>query len=399
MNSPAKVDFLLMVALGGLAAMSAIAIDISLPATSLIAKSLQVSSNQAQLVVSLYLAGFALGQIPAGIAADHFGRRNTIMMGLVGFILAGVLCATADSFNTLMLGRILQGFCAAVGPVVSRAIVRDIARGERAAHLVSILITIVTLGPLVAPSVGSLVLTVSGWRGIFWVTVAVGIFVLTSGIKAIRPRPPELRQKDGVTRLFIEGGKRFFGNRDCRFGLALMALPAGAYMAFITTSPVILADLYGVTPAAFGPMFSATALSFLVGVTFSRLYVRRWGMTNIVRIGVVCLTLSAIFFVVILFSDQMTVFRFWFCTAFYMLGFGVLGPSASTIALDPVPDMAGRAAALLGTVQLGTGMVFSLLAAFLYNHTMNVLVAMIVLCALSATWVAFRYKREKPVQV
>lgn len=399
MTSATKVDFLLMVALGGLAALSAIAIDISLPATSLIAKSLQVSSNQAQLVVSLYLAGFALGQIPAGIAADHFGRRNTIMLGLAGFILAGVLCATAESFTTLMIGRVLQGFCAAVGPVVSRAIVRDIAHGERAAHLISVLITVVTLGPLVAPSVGSLVLTVSGWRGIFWVTVAVGVFVLASGIKAIKPRPPELRRRDGVIRLFIEGGKRFFSTHDCRYGLALMALPAGAYMAFITASPVILADLYGVTPAAFGPMFSATALSFLVGVTFSRLYVRRWGMVNIVRVGVVCLTISAILFVILLLAEQMSVFRFWFCAAFYMLGFGVLGPSASTIALDPVPDMAGRAAALLGTVQLGIGMVFSMLAAFMYNHNMNVLVGMIVLCALSATFVAFRYKRESAAQI
>lgn len=395
MNTPVKVDLLLMIALGGLAALSAIAIDISLPATSLIASSLQVSSNQAQLVVGLYIAGFAFGQIPAGISADHFGRRTTIILGLSGFVLAGIICATADNFTTLMIGRVLQGFCAAVGPVVSRAIIRDIAHGERAAHLVSVLVTVVTMGPLLAPSVGSLILTVSGWRGIFWVTVAVGVFVLASGIKAIRPRPEELRHKDGVTRQFIEGGKRFFSTRDCLYGMALISLPAGAYMAFITTSSVILADLYDVTSAEFGPMFSATALSFLVGVTFSRLYVRLWGMLNIVRIGAVCLTISAALFVLVLALDQMSVFWFWFCAAFYMLGFGVMGPSASTIALDPVPDMAGRAAALLGTVQLGTGMLFSLLAAFLYNQSMNVLVGMIIFCSVGAALVAFTFKRER----
>lgn len=383
-----------MVALGGLAAMSAISVDISLPATSLIADNLHVSSNQAQLVVGLYLAGFAFGQIPAGIAADHFGRRNTTIAGLTGFILAGILCATADNFTALMVGRVLQGFFAAVGPVVSRAIVRDIAHGERAAHLISVLITVVTLGPLVAPSVGSLVLTMSGWRGVFWVTVAVGVFVLASSLIAIQPRPPALRKKPAVIQQFIQCGKRFFSTHDCLYGMALMALPAGAYMAFITASPVILADLYGVTPAAFGPMFSATALSFLAGVTFSRLYVRLWGMLVIVRVGVVCLCISAVLFVLLLSLDQMSVFRFWFCAAFYMLGFGVLGPSASTIALDQVADMAGRAAALLGTVQLGTGMLFSILAAFLYDQTMNVLVAMVVICAVSATWVAFRFELQ-----
>jgi DHA1 family bicyclomycin/chloramphenicol resistance-like MFS transporter len=393
-----QVGGLLIIALGGLAALSAIAIDISLPATSLISQSLQVSSNQAQLVIGLYLTGFALGQIPAGISADHFGRRSTIIAGLIGFILAGIMCATADNAAVLLSGRFLQGFCAAVGPVVSRAIVRDIAHGERAAHLISILITIVTIGPLLAPSVGSLILTVSGWRGIFWATVLVGVFVLVSGIVAIRPRPPELRKKDGVTKQFIAGGKRFFTTRGCLFGMTLLALPAGAYMAFITTSPAILSDLYGVKPAAFGPMFSATAVSFLIGVTFSRIYVRRWGMLKLVRIGTVCLTISAVAYVLLLLLDQMSVLRFWICAAFYMLGFGLIGPSASAIALDPVADMAGRAAALMGSVQLGTGMTFSLLAALLYNHTMNILVIMIVLCSVSALLVAFNFT-YKPATV
>lgn len=393
-----QISGLLMIALGGLSAMSAVTIDISLPATSMIAQSLQVSSNQAQLVIGLYLAGFALGQIPAGISADHFGRRNTIIAGLIGFILAGIACSTAENSQILLLGRFMQGFCAAVGPVVSRAIVRDVAHGERAAHLVSILITIVTLGPLVAPSVGSLILTLSGWRGIFWATVLVGVFVLVSGIVAIRPRPKALRKRPAVIKQFIEGGKRFFTTRGCLYGMALMALPAGAYLAFITTSPVILADLYGVTPASFGPMFSATALSFLIGVTFSRIYVRRWGMLKLVRIGAVSLAISAAAFVLLLSLDLMNVLRFWMCAAFYMLGFGLMGPSASTIALDPVPDMAGRAAALIGTVQLGTGMVFSLLAAFLYNHTMNILVIMIVICSVSAVLVAFNFS-DKPKTV
>ncbi len=390
-----QVGGLLMIALGGLAALSAITVDISLPATTLISQSLQISTNHAQLVIGLYLAGFALGQIPAGISADHFGRRHTIIAGLIGFVLASIVCATADSGQTLLTGRFLQGFCAAVGPVVSRAIVRDIAHGERAAHLISILITIVTMGPLIAPSVGSLILTLSGGRGIFWATFLVGIIVLISGIVAIRPRPKALRQKDGVTKQFIAGGKRFFTTRGCLFGMTLMALPAGAYMAFITTAPVILTDLYGVTPAAFGPMFSATALSFLIGVTFSRLFVRRWGMLKLVRIGVVCLAISAAAFVLLLSLDLMSVLRFWICAAFYMLGFGLIGPSASTIALDPVPDMAGRAAALMGAVQLGTGMTFSLLSAFLYNHTMNILVIMIVVCSVSAVFVAFNFS-DKP---
>ena len=125
------------------------------------------------MIVSLYLAGFAFGQIPAGISADHFGRRHTLMAGLVGFILAGAVCALAENFTVLLAGRIVQGFCAAVGPVVSRAVVRDIAHGERAAHLMSIMITILTLAPLLAPSAGSLVLALSGWRAIFWVTTII----------------------------------------------------------------------------------------------------------------------------------------------------------------------------------------------------------------------------------
>jgi DHA1 family bicyclomycin/chloramphenicol resistance-like MFS transporter len=120
------------------------------------------------------------------------------------------------------------------------------------------------------------------------------------------------------------------------------------------------------------------------------------GMIKIIRIGVVCLLLSALLFTSILAADGMSVFWFWFSAAFYMLGFGILGPSATSIALDPVPEMAGRAAAILGTVQLLTGMLFSLLAALLYDGTMNILVALIVVSSISATWIAFNY-RYRPV--
>lgn len=380
-------------ALGGLAALSAIAVDISLPATSLIGGDLDADSNRVQLIVSLYLAGFAFGQIPAGVAADHFGRRHTIMAGLTGFILAGGVCAMADSFNMLLAGRIMQGFCAAVGPVVSRAIVRDIAQGERAAHLMSVLITILTLAPLIAPSAGSLVLMVSDWRAIFWLTAVIGAFVFIAGVIAIRPRPAEIARKDGVSQQFLAAGKRFFSTRQCLFGLALMTLPAGAYLAFLTASPVIMAELYHVSAEAFGPMFSASAIALLIGATISRIYVRILGMVTIIRLGAISLLLSAALFVLLLLSGNMTMFLFWLCASFYMLGFGMIGPSAAAIALDPVPDLAGRAAAFLGTVQLFTGMLFSVLAAFLYDGTVNIIVALFVVSAVSTTWIAFSYRR------
>ena len=360
----------------------------------MIGEELQVDSNRAQLIVSLYLAGFAFGQIPAGISADHFGRRHTLLAGLIGFILAGVVCAVADNFNLLLAGRIAQGFCAAVGPVVSRAVVRDIAHGERAAHLMSVMITILIMAPLLAPSAGSLVLALSGWRAIFWVTVAIGILVLSSGVVAIRPRPAEIARQDGVTLQFLDSAKRFLTIRQCLFGLILIAMTAGAYLAFLTASPVIMSELYGVSPEAFGPLFSASALAFLLGATFSRLYVRKMGMIKIIRIGVVCLLISALLFTSILAADGMSVFWFWFCAAFYMAGFGVLGPSATSIALDPVPEMAGRAAAILGTVQLLTGMLFSLLAALLYDGSMNILVTLIIVSSISTAWIAFSYKHQ-----
>jgi DHA1 family bicyclomycin/chloramphenicol resistance-like MFS transporter len=256
----------------------------------------------------------------------------------------------------------------------------------------SVMITILTLAPLLAPSAGSLVLAVSGWRAIFWITAAIGLFVLCSGMIAIRARPAEIAREEDVTFKFIESARHFLSTRQCLFGLALIALTAGSYLAFLTASPVIMSELFGVSPEAFGPLFSASALAFLVGASFSRLYVRRMGMMKIIRIGVICLLLSAALFTSLLLANGMTVFLFWFSAAFYMLGFGVLGPSATSIALDPVPNMAGRAAAILGTVQLLTGMLFSLLVALLYDGTMNILVGLIVISAVSAVWIAFSYR-------
>jgi len=384
-----ELDFTLLLALGGLVAVSALAVDISLPATALIASDLATDSNRAQLVVTLYLAGFACGQIPAGIAADRYGRRRTIVTGLGIFILASFVCALSRDFQLLVIARLIQGFSAAVGPVVSRAIVRDLAHGERAAHLMSLLVTILTIAPLLAPSLGSLVILLSGWRGVFWVTGIFGLFVLLVSRVRLGLTEPLQSEKDGILSQFIYGVRRFFSEPQCLFGLSLITLPMAAYLAFITSASVMMADIYQVSAEAFGPMFSISALGFLVGAVFSRRYVRRLGILLLIRLGVICLAISAVLFGLGWGFEVIELPLFWLFMSIYMLGCGMIGPSAQALILNRVPEMAGRAAAIGGTVQMAFGALGSFLVATFYDGTLTALVGLIVICASSALLVAF----------
>lgn len=387
------IDVTLLIALGGLITISALAVNISVPATALIASELATDSNRAQLIVTVYLAGLGLGQIPSGIAADRHGRRRTAIAGMAFFTLASLVCALSPDFQVLIWARFLQGFSASVGLVVSRAAVRDFAQGKRAAHLMALLVTILTVAPLLAPGLGSLVILLAGWRGVFWVTGLFGVFVLMVSGARLGYAMPVRDEKGGVVTQFAHGVRRVFSEPQCLFGLALVALPSCAYLAFITSATVVTADLYQVSAEAFGFMFSVSAAGFLIGVVFSRRLVRRVGMLRLIRYGAVLFTLSAVLFILGLTFDFVTLLAFWIFSFIFMLGGGFIGPNAVSLALDPVPDVAGRAAAITGTVQLAAGTLGSFLAATFYDGTLTAWVGVMALCALGVLLMAFAGSR------
>ncbi len=386
-------EAMMIAVLGLLTALAAIAVDISLPATPLIAGDLQSSLGAAQLVVTVFLVGLSLGQIPVGLASDHFGRKPVALYGVIIFALASAACALSQELNQLLLARFIQGFASAVGPVVSRAVVRDTVSGEKAARMMAMLVAILTIAPLLAPPVGSLVIALTGWRSVFWGTMLFGALVLFLVSRKLPETAPAIRQHRNPLSQFRKQTALFFSIRQCWAGVLLVALSAGAYLAVITSASTIMADLYGISAAAFGPLFSVAAFAFMVGAMIARRLVSRLGMLGMINLGGSVFLLVITAFVLLMSLGEPSVVAFWAVVSLYMLGHGMILPIATALALDPVPDIAGYAVAIIGTVQVAFGAGMSFLVATFYNHSLIPLVMVMIFCGMATIltrWLAFR---------
>ena len=156
-----------IITLGLLTAVAALTVDLSLPAIPAMVQALDTSLSRGQQIVGIFMIGMACGQIPAGLFSDRLGRLPTLYVGMTIFAIAAIVAASADNMDVLLVARFVQGIGAASAIVLSRAIVRDVASGKDAARLMSLMTMIFTVAPVVAPSIGALLVAAWGWRAPF----------------------------------------------------------------------------------------------------------------------------------------------------------------------------------------------------------------------------------------
>ena len=160
--------------LASLTGITALSIDMSLPAQPTLVRELAVGPDVAQLTLGLFLAGYACGQLMFGFLSDSLGRRRVLLGGLVIFTIAGAACAAAPSIGLLLAARIVQGFGAAAAPVIARAMVRDTQPAASAARMLSTIMAVLALAPMIAPILGSWLLAHLGWHAIFVTLALIG---------------------------------------------------------------------------------------------------------------------------------------------------------------------------------------------------------------------------------
>jgi MFS transporter, DHA1 family, multidrug resistance protein len=352
-----------------LISISALAIDVSLPAIPLIAKALGTGIEQAQLTVSLYLAGFALGQIPAGLLADRYGRLPVILAGLVLFTGAALGCALSSSIEFLLIARFFQGLSGSVGPVLSRAIVRDVASGNQAARQMSLMVTALGIWTLLGPVIGTGLILCWGWRSTYFFSVLTGVTTLALMVLFVpETKRPELLRTTPVKQL-TSSFKAFFGSSQCLLGLALVALPFGGYMTIVTQWSSVIVDVYGLPATAFGPIFALAALAYMIGAMISRRWVGKYGVELMLKASVWVFAAATLFLCFIVFNQAASLLLLWTTITLYLLGIGLILPNATAWALDPLPQVAGFGASIVGTAQIAFSSLMSSVAAMFYSRT------------------------------
>ena len=232
-----------IITLGLLTAVAALTVDLSLPAIPAMAEALDSTLSQGQQIVGIFLLGMALGQIPAGLASDRFGRLPILFVGMCIFVVSAIVTAVATDVNILLGARFVQGFGAAASIVVARAVVRDIASGADAAKIMSLLTMIFTAAPVIAPSFGAILVTQWHWRAPFIVIAGCGALLLfATRVYLVETHVPNAEQHP-LRQLKSSFGE-FFSHRQSVFGLLVMVVPPAGYLSIIAVSSALAVDIY-----------------------------------------------------------------------------------------------------------------------------------------------------------
>lgn len=356
--------------LGLLTGIAAVTIDMSLPAFPAMVRDLATSMSTGQLVVGLFVAGIGIGQIPAGLISDRIGRMPVLYSGIGIFTIAGIVCAGTNSIELLLLSRFIQGLGGSVGVVVSRAIIRDISSGVQAARLMSVMVMIFTAAPMLAPIVGGFLVLQWGWRAPFVAVAIFGALTFLGVNTALQETHTPTRREHPIRQLSLSL-KEFFAHRRSRFGLLLVILPAAGFIAMITASSAIVMEIYGFPVQAFGFMFAMWGFSILAASVISRHLVLDHGVMRMIGLGAILIGAASLQLLIIAWLGQVSIWWLWGNICLFMFGVGFLMPNAAALALDPVPQIAGVAASIIGTMQSISSTAGSLLSSSMYDGTIR----------------------------
>lgn len=357
-----------IVLLAALTAMTALSIDMSLPALPTLTQVLHVTPDRAQLTLSVFLLGFAGGQLFVGPASDRFGRRPVLLVGLLAFSLAGFGCALTERIESLIALRFVQGMTACVGPVLGRATVRDHFHATRAARFLSSLIAVFAVAPLVAPILGGQLLHRLGWHAIFWTLGGLGValFALTAlflGESSKRLDPDALRPARLVGNLRV-----FLGNRVSLVHGLIVLFVFGAQFSYISGSPFVIIEIFGVPADRYGFFFGGTAASLIVGATLNARLLARTAPARLLRVGLLMLVGSGAALALAALAGA-GLWPIFLPLMVFFVGLGLVSPNATAAALEPMPHMAGAASSILGVFQMVGGAFAGWMVSALYDHT------------------------------
>lgn len=379
----------LMTLLGGLTALGPLAIDMYLPSLPAIGADLRAPSAEIQSTVAAFLAGMAVGQLFYGPASDRLGRKSPILVGLVIFIAASAGCALATSGEMLVGLRFVQALGGCAGAVVSRAVIRDKFDHTETARMLSLMTLIMGLAPIFAPLIGGFLLTVGGWRSLFWVMAGLGALLAA----AVLLRMPETRSAETAAHARAEHPIRAYlsllGQRRLVGYAAAGALNGAVLFTYIGSSPELLIGTYGISPSAFGWVFGTNAVAVIGAAQLNRRLLRRWTPDGVLarssQLGVVAAALLALAAVTGV-GERWSVLPL----LFIVLGsYGLMQGNTMAGALSLDPRRAGSISALLGACAFAIGAAGSGLAGLLHDGTPRPM-ALVILAAMIGSAVALR---------
>jgi MFS transporter, DHA1 family, multidrug resistance protein len=373
--------FLLILILGLLSAIGPFSIDTYLSGFPTIAADLHVTVDTVSYSLASFFVGISFGQLIYGPLLDRYGRKMPLLVGLILYIIASVSCALAPTIEILIICRFFQALGGCGGMVAPRAIVRDAFPVSESAKIFSTLILILGVSPIIAPTVGSYLITHFGWQSVFWVQGIMGIFLLTLVFfylpETQEPNPSISLLPKPILKSFLYV---FQSPQFLIYTFAASLVSAGVY-AYLSGSPLVFMQLFKVSKEQYGLIFGGLAAGLVLSSQLNTLLLKYYSCEQIIKatlwvqtlIGI-CLCVSSLMGWLNLYNSIILIFLFLCCQGFSF-------PNASALSMAPFKKEAGTASALMGAVQMSFGALAAGLVGFLSDGTSLPMTGVMATCA------------------
>jgi DHA1 family bicyclomycin/chloramphenicol resistance-like MFS transporter len=364
---------LLLGLLALLSSFTPLSIDMYLPALPKIASELNASAGDIQFTLSAFLLAFGFGQIFYGPAGDRFGRRPVILSGLAIYMLVSIGCAFAAAASQLVGLRLLQGLAACGGVVLARTMVRDLAEKDQAARAMSLVFACSSIAPMLAPLIGGQLLWYLGWRAIFWTLAGIGVIAWTFAFFRLpETLRPEYRQPLDFGSVIGRYGELV--HHRAFMGYALTgAFQFSALFSFLSGSPFVFIERYGVAPRLYGVIFGIQVAFLAMGSLMNARFVPRIGAARMLRTALIVPAIAGPVLIVLGLVEAHTgALGLWPFLPLFVLQIGsnsFVGANTMAMALQRYPHMAGMASSLMGVLQFGLGALFGTIVGQTFSGT------------------------------
>ena len=352
-----------------LVALGQISISLYVPSMPSLVAEMGTSAERVGLTLSFFFVGFAMAQLVYGPLSDRFGRRPVLLGGVMFYLAASLVCATATTIEALIAARVVQGMGACVGPVLGRAIVRDIYGRKRAAQVLAYIGLAFAISPALTPIIGGYVQVWLGWRANFYLLTILAILVLWAVWLLLdetnrRPDPDALRPS-AMARNYVG----MLRTPEYVGYLLSVAFVFAGLMTYVVVAPFVFIDTIGLTPDAFGLVNMFNVVGFLIGTLAAGRLTLKVGLERMVGAGIVLCLLGAAAMAGTALAGHVSAAAIVWPLVVFTAGMGMVFPNAMAGAMGPFPRATGAASALLGFSQMTLAAAVTALAGWLPHTT------------------------------
>lgn len=382
--------------LGALSALGPFSIDMYLPGFPAIADDLHTTISRVQLSLTSYFIGISVGQLFFGPIIDRFGRKKPLYAGLIIYLAASIGCMFSSSVEVLIGLRFLQALGSCAGAVVSRAMVRDIFPVNENAKIFSMLILVVAISPIVAPTAGGYMSEALGWQSIFATLSIVSAVILFMAYKIL----PESKAADpGMSmhpKKILTDFRYVLQTKQFILYVCAAGFASAGMFAYISGSPFVFIEIFGVNAKHYGWFFAFNASGLIIASQVNRLLLSKRSSEDIISVTSIIQVLAGITLFLLTYFNLIGLAGIVFFLFTYLAMQGFLFPNASALSLAPFHTRTGIASSLMGCVQMFFSAAASAAVSLLHNNTAIPMTIVIACCSLlSFLFISMALKHTK----